>query len=1497
MVTSKYTLFDSNFDSVELLKNEWSWGDQSLELEPEIGTGSNLGPWAVEHIVNLLGWYGRRIGVPYRFFGFLLVTKDDQIRQAFADPHRFNVPFGPEMNALAGPPVFGLGDDGDEHDLQRAIMLAISDPGDAAWIGGVAREYSEALLAGGRGKIDAIDDLIKPVLAETCFRWYGLSKADPHAFVSWSNAISNLIFATPTGASEIAQRRAFEGARRLKALIQSTLEAPQDIPQNSLLGRLLGLKAQNVPLGPENVPSGQALTDERIISLLVGMISGSAPTTLIAAAYGLRTVFAKSGRIAQAQEAAKSDTANPMRQIVRECFRLRPATWPGVFRRVNLSGKHKTDFANRKLRNKETVVLGVASGLRDETRWPRPSRFDPSRMDGTAGPTKPSPDLAFGLGGHDCVGRYVAEEITTSIFGALFAHDRVQRAGRMRSRGAFPAAFPLTYNPIDSITGQELVVAVIPSDTLQQENDLLAVRLDKAKADEEHSIGRALRERELNRLRKTTREIVQKEIDAKTRLNIDKALAALNGNPAQGALRDALNATGIVHTHSISLISVTRDGVRRPHLAIEFNLDGPRDRALPVLDYHLGAFYQPLFAALGYQDTKISTLIRQFDSSPGPRLYGHAGVAFNGIPEWTVKELEINQTIAEIAEAQVQAMTADHATHLQNAANEVIEAPISLRVMEQTRQVINQNPFLARQLIQPKSRGPAFARHKDRTLPEAFRLWLRSSEVQKPVALVVFGFVLLGYIAALQSGVSGFLDTLLATLGFGLGLFLLVATIVGGSLWWALRRLYRQEAKDLIDNRYVPLEHNQSVTDSEDADGLQQNHFIALNTLKPGLSRRIVLAVGFFMISRQVVHWFRPGFVTDLGTIRHARWLRVKGSRELLFQASFDGSWERYLEDFSDKVAQGQTLIWGNCEGFPKTTKLFADGANDGERFKRWVRGRQVKTSVWYSRFDTITNDRIRRNALIREGLSRVPTREEADRWLRLFGSSPRVDPDVLEKDQIQSIVLNGFGKHPSSVCLGLNIVDPEGVRNALRHLLSPQRPSQAPLGQTPLQITFGTSWHESQTAPCTLGFSARGLMRMGVPQSGKDANACPQDFPLSFAKGMGRRARTLGDDPGLAVDWIDTSDHASGEAVDIAVILVTKSADMRHHYKTELLQIFGPSVSVVVDIATELPVTTRAAQIHDPWRGMRGFGFLDGVAQPLIRGAPGVPDNHPNAIDPGEFILGYKDERNLIGPSPTVPSSWDRWGDLPDAKHREKGTWPDFTDAPATTRDLGRNGSYLVLRQLQVNSSEFHDEMTKNGKGFGKDWVAEKMIGRRNDGETIKGGSLRDEETGHRHGMSDRPRKKWLTKIPYLQDLSYAKTDPLGDTTPLGSHVRRANPRDSLDGGAESAPGRNRHRILRRGRSYTTLSHSGLLFGCLNASIERQFEFVQQTWINSTSFHGLWGERDPLFSNSSTQKFSISTKHGCLHSELNQSFVQFRGGGYFFLPSRAALTAISRSR
>ena len=38
-----------------------------------------------------------------------------------------------------------------------------------------------------------------------------------------------------------------------------------------------------------------------------------------------------------------------------------------------------------------------------------------------------------------------------------------------------------------------------------------------------------------------------------------------------------------------------------------------------------------------------------------------------------------------------------------------------------------------------------------------------------------------------------------------------------------------------------------------------------------------------------------------------------------------------------------------------------------------------------------------------------------------------------------------------------------------------------------------------------------------------------------------------------------------------------------------------------------------------------------------------------------------------------------------------------------------------------------------------------------------------------------------------------------------------------------------------------------GLLFICLNTDIERQFEFVQHTWLQNGYFAGLRGEVDPL--------------------------------------------------
>jgi hypothetical protein len=98
--------------------------------------------------------------------------------------------------------------------------------------------------------------------------------------------------------------------------------------------------------------------------------------------------------------------------------------------------------------------------------------------------------------------------------------------------------------------------------------------------------------------------------------------------------------------------------------------------------------------------------------------------------------------------------------------------------------------------------------------------------------------------------------------------------------------------------------------------------------------------------------------------------------------------------------------------------------------------------------------------------------------------------------------------------------------------------------------------------------------------------------------------------------------------------------------------------------------------------------------------------------------------------------------------------------------------------------------------------------------------------------------------------DFLFGTEDPQGLRCPLGAHIRRANPRESFHPGSdEQIEITNRHRIIRVGRFYQPEGgqRRGLFFMCLNGDIERQFEFVQQTWVDGSSFHGLSGERDPL--------------------------------------------------
>jgi deferrochelatase/peroxidase EfeB len=247
-------------------------------------------------------------------------------------------------------------------------------------------------------------------------------------------------------------------------------------------------------------------------------------------------------------------------------------------------------------------------------------------------------------------------------------------------------------------------------------------------------------------------------------------------------------------------------------------------------------------------------------------------------------------------------------------------------------------------------------------------------------------------------------------------------------------------------------------------------------------------------------------------------------------------------------------------------------------------------------------------------------------------------------------------------------------------------------------------------------------------------------------------------------------------------------------------------------------------------------------------------------------MILGYEDNADHKPPSPS-----------------------------AGGHDLGFNGTYLVVRQLEQNVAEFNNFLTATAKDLLGDrrvppvpepelreWIAAKMVGRWRDGTSL----VRN---------PDGPGSKKQPAAPPDNDFLFGTEDHGGLRCPFGAHIRRVNPRETSEPGSkEQLAISNRHRIFRVGRAYEPQDGSpnkGLLFMCINANIERQFEFVQQTYMLGASFHGLENEIDPFARRPvMSDMLTIPTENGPLRLRGLGDFVTVRGGGYFFMPGRDAV-------
>ena len=483
---------------------------------------------------------------------------------------------------------------------------------------------------------------------------------------------------------------------------------------------------------------------------------------------------------------------------------------------------------------------------------------------------------------------------------------------------------------------------------------------------------------------------------------------------------------------------------------------------------------------------------------------------------------------------------------------------------------------------------------------------------------------------------------------------------------------------------------------------------------------------------------------------------------------------------------------------------------------------------------------------------------------------------EKIEWDDVQRLVLSGYAGLPFSAYLFWHFV-PGEVDAAKRWL-----------GLLADRLTRATDRGSKQAV--NLALTAHGLEHLRVSDS------VLHSFSLEFLEGMApkptaetkfpRRSNILGDLGDSSPEFWEWGGWTQRRDIDGMLLLYAAG-------ESELLSLVEAEINAMA--GTEPTARQNGdpliidGRIYDDRK--EHFGFKDGISQPVIEGSPKANGrkrgrNSDDAdhgkkltqeekrillVKAGEFILGYKNERRASISDVSVTKD-------------------------SATRDIRRNGTYLVFRQLEQDVPAFNEFVAK---------TAERIYGLADESAREKVASLLVGRTREGHPLVpiERP-----PEADPRNDFLYYFEDRFGMACPIGAHIRRANPRDTIGPDADTALRLSKmHRIIRRGRPYGERLDTaegrtagkqatrGISFIALNADIAGQFEMIQHSWLNNTHFGGLYAGTDPLGHFSCARDVATIQDRPTNHYiDRPRPFVRVRGGGYFFLPGIQAVRALT---
>ena len=491
----------------------------------------------------------------------------------------------------------------------------------------------------------------------------------------------------------------------------------------------------------------------------------------------------------------------------------------------------------------------------------------------------------------------------------------------------------------------------------------------------------------------------------------------------------------------------------------------------------------------------------------------------------------------------------------------------------------------------------------------------------------------------------------------------------------------------------------------------------------------------------------------------------------------------------------------------------------------------------------------------------------------------------MLDFGDIQGNILRGYRSFQDARFLYFKIKDAKAGMEFLNALLG-------------AHLVTPAQWRQRPKAATNVGLTIGGLRQLDLKSE------TLASFPSEFQAGMRKRASKLGDFGASAPSkW-----HPPWRDRDVHLVAMCYS-DSIPHLDDHCARLRKVAAEAGLE---ELQPSQDAAVLTINGRRDRRehFGFLDGVSNPDVEDVPGdgkhtdtgnIGENGKfRKVPIGEFLLGHRGEGGEVAPMPRPPL-------------------------------LAYNGTYLVLRKLEQDVAGFREFLKEQAKALknvlgsslpagvkAEDYLAAKMMGRWHDGSPLD--LYPDRAPANHHPTNE---------------FSYAG-DPRGARCPLGAHIRRANPRASLGFDGEII---NRRRMIRRGIAYGTYLPEdataqtiapasngangsdpgrGMMFLAYNASIERQFEFTIDQWMNFGDEFEQGDDSDPIAGARCAdgrmvvpgQSFNREDGTGRMVIQGDERakrppflcagiprFVTTKGGDYFFVPSMTGLRLLASGK